>query len=66
MSLGTVPVPPFEVRPPVFQLEHQEKAVVEVLFVPNDVETYTADIVMVCDNCHVKHLKLKGMSFVER
>ena len=60
MSIGTVPIPPFEVRPPYFQLGKGESSVIEILFVPNAKETYQESIVMVCDNCHVKYFNITG------
>ncbi|KAK3588190.1 hypothetical protein CHS0354_012251 [Potamilus streckersoni] len=57
---GSVHLPPFEIRPSVLELLMGETGVIEVVFCPPAVKTYTQEFVMVCDNCHVKHFTLKG------
>ena len=61
--MGCVLVPPFEVRPSVFELGHAEGLLVKVLFAPTDVETYTQDLTLICDNCQVHTIQLTGMIY---
>lgn len=60
MKNGAVSLPPFEVRPSVFELLAGQKTIIEVAFRPSQVREYTEEITMVCDNCQVKHFRLKG------
>ncbi|XP_064614552.1 LOW QUALITY PROTEIN: deleted in lung and esophageal cancer protein 1-like [Liolophura sinensis] len=60
MKSGIVSLPPFEVRPSVFELQAGQKTIIEVAFHPSQVREYTEEITMVCDNCQVKHFKVKG------
>ena len=54
---------PFEVRPAVFELDRGQAVKLEVLFAPGDVKSYSEQMTMVCDNCHVKHFTITGRIF---
>nr|XP_022304299.1 deleted in lung and esophageal cancer protein 1-like isoform X2 [Crassostrea virginica] len=57
---GSVKIPPFEVRPSILELMKGDTGVLEVIFAPHAVRSFTQEITIVCDNCHVKHFTLKG------
>ncbi|XP_069130810.1 deleted in lung and esophageal cancer protein 1-like isoform X4 [Argopecten irradians] len=59
---GSVIIQPFEVRPSVLELMKGESGVIEIIFTPPSVKSYTQDITLVCDNCHVKHFTIKGIA----
>ena len=59
-ATGAVTLPPFEIRPAVFELDRGATVTLEALFAPGDVKRYTEQMTMVCDNCHVKHLTITG------
>ena len=58
---GSVKIPPFEVRPSILELMKGDTGVLEVIFAPHAVRSFTQEITIVCDNCHVKHFTLKGL-----
>ena len=39
--------------------------VMDIVFQPPQVKSYSVDICMVCDNCNVKHLSIKGKYYCE-
>jgi len=57
---GNVPIPPFDVRPSVLEIGPNQTGLMEIVFQPPQVKSYTMDMCMVCDNCNVKHFKLTG------
>lgn len=57
---GSVKIAPFDVRPSILELMKGDTGVLEVVFAPQSVRSYTQEITIVCDNCHVKHFTLKG------
>ena len=59
-GMNSVALYPFEVCPPNFELKHGQSLTLEVLFSPRAIETYTHQMTMVCDNCHVRHFDIKG------
>lgn len=58
---GTVSMSPFDVRPSVLELMKGETGVIEVVFSPKQVRSFTQEVTLVCDNCHIKHFLLRGM-----
>lgn len=59
-SSGAVSMPPFEVRPSIFELRRDQKCLVEVLFMPQALDQHRRELVLVCDNCHVKEITAVG------
>lgn len=57
---GSVKIAPFDVRPSILELMKGDTGVLEVVFAPQSVRSYTQEITIVCDNCHVKHFTLRG------
>ncbi|XP_061179869.1 deleted in lung and esophageal cancer protein 1-like isoform X2 [Saccostrea echinata] len=57
---GNVKIPPFDVRPSMLELMKGDTGMLEVVFAPHSVRSYSQEITIVCDNCHVKHFTLKG------
>ena len=53
-------VPPFEVRPSMFELRRDSSMLLEVLFAPTALEEYSQSIAIVCDNCQVKYFNITG------
>ena len=60
--MGAVTIRPFEIRPSVFELKAHQGMMLEVLFVPQTVDSFSFPLVAVCDNCHVQHMQVKGQS----
>uniref|UniRef100_A0A8W8MX88 Deleted in lung and esophageal cancer protein 1 n=1 Tax=Magallana gigas TaxID=29159 RepID=A0A8W8MX88_MAGGI len=59
---GSVKIAPFDVRPSILELMKGDTGVLEVVFAPQSVRSYTQEITIVCDNCHVKHFTLRGIA----
>ncbi|KAL4222937.1 Deleted in lung and esophageal cancer protein 1 [Mactra antiquata] len=59
---GNVPIPPFDVRPSVLEIAAGQTGLMEIIFQPSAVKSYSVDMCMVCDNCNVRHFKIKGES----
>ncbi|KAK3108686.1 hypothetical protein FSP39_013370 [Pinctada imbricata] len=59
---GGVALPPFEIRPSVLELTKGQTGIMEVIFTPQSIKSYTQEMTIVCDNCHVRHFTLKGES----
>ncbi|XP_071158552.1 deleted in lung and esophageal cancer protein 1-like isoform X2 [Mytilus edulis] len=59
---GAVAMPPFNVRPSVVELMKGESGVIEVIFSPKSVRSFTQEMTLVCDNCNVSHFMLQGES----
>ncbi|XP_053374594.1 deleted in lung and esophageal cancer protein 1-like isoform X2 [Mercenaria mercenaria] len=57
---GSVSIPPFDVRPSVLDIGPDQTGLMEVVFQPPSVKSYSLDMCMVCDNCTVRHFVLKG------
>lgn len=57
---GAVAMPPFNVRPSVVELMKGESGVIEVIFSPKSVRSFTQEMTLVCDNCNVSHFMLQG------
>ncbi|XP_052246606.1 deleted in lung and esophageal cancer protein 1-like isoform X3 [Dreissena polymorpha] len=57
---GNVPIPPFDVRPSVLDVGPDQTALMEIVFQPPSVKSYSVDFCLVCDNCNVKHFTVKG------
>ena len=64
--MGAVTIRPFEIRPSVFELKAHQGMMLEVLFVPQTVDSFSFPLVAVCDNCHVQHMQVKGQSVLHR
>ncbi|XP_060064823.1 deleted in lung and esophageal cancer protein 1-like [Ylistrum balloti] len=59
---GSVSIQPFEIRPSVLELMKGESGVIEIIFTPPSVKSYSQEVTLVCDNCHVKHFTIKGVA----
>ncbi|KAM6169230.1 deleted in lung and esophageal cancer protein 1 [Rhynchocyon petersi] len=57
---GFVEQPPFGVLPSVFELAPGQAILMEVLFLPRDLEKAKQTFVIVCDNCQIKELVTIG------
>nr|XP_006817129.1 PREDICTED: LOW QUALITY PROTEIN: deleted in lung and esophageal cancer protein 1-like [Saccoglossus kowalevskii] len=57
---NVVDLPPFHVRPAMFELPANQATIIEVVFKPSFVKTFTQEITVICDNCQVQHFTLKG------
>lgn len=57
---GNVPIPPFDIRPSVLEVGPGQTGLMEIVFQPPAVKSYSVDMCMVCDNCNVKHFKITG------
>ena len=62
---GNVPIPPFDIRPAVLEIAKDDTVVMDIVFQPPQVKSYSADMCMVCDNCNVKHFSIKGEYYCE-
>lgn len=60
---GNVPIPPFDIRPSVLEVGSNQTGLMEIVFQPPAVRTYSVDMCLVCDNCNVKHFKITGTEF---
>ena len=41
-------------------MSHDDRIVMDIVFQPPQVKSYSVDMCMVCDNCNVKHFSTKG------
>ena len=41
-------------------MSHDDTVVMDIVFKPPQVKSYSVDMCMVCDNCNVKHFSIKG------
>ena len=41
-------------------VSHDDTVVMDIVFQPQQVKSYSVDICMVCDNCNVKHFSIKA------
>ena len=41
-------------------VSHDNTIVMDIVFQPPQVKSYSVDMCMVCDNCNVKHFTIKG------
>ena len=57
---GNVSIPPFDIRPSVLEIDRGQTGLMEIVFQPPSVKSYSTDMCMVCDNCHVKHFTVTG------
>ena len=62
---GNVPIPPFDIRPAVLENAKDDTVVMDIVFQPPQVKSYSVDMCMVCDNCNVKHFTIKGKYYCE-
>ena len=60
MTNGAVTLYPFEIQPSSFELAKGQSGVIEVIFTPNQTKEFTQELVLVCDNCQVRHINVKG------
>ena len=44
---------------------HDDTVVIDIVFQPPQVKSYSVDMCMVCDNCNVKHFSIKGKYYCE-
>lgn len=51
---------PFQVRPAIFELANKETAMIEIIFRPSELGDSSHDILMLCDNCHMKKITITG------
>ena len=56
-----MPIPPFDIRPAVLEIKKNDTIIMDIVFQPPAVKSYSVDMCMVCDNCNVKHFTIKGM-----
>ena len=60
-----MPIPPFDIRPAVLEIAKDDTVVMDIVFQPPQVKSYSVDMCMVCDNCNVKHFSIKGKYYCE-
>ena len=53
---------PFEIRPAMFFAPSGSTVPLEILFLPKTLGEFELDILFVCDNCHVKQVRIMGIS----
>ena len=58
-----MPIPPFDVRPAVIEIGKNDTVIMDIVFQPPAVKSYSVDMCMVCDNCTVRHFTIKGSCF---
>ena len=46
-------------------MSHDDTVVMDIVFQPQQVKSYSVDICMVCDNCNMKHFSIKGKYYCE-
>ena len=46
-------------------MSHDDTVVMDIVFQPPQVKSYSVDMCMVCDNCNVKHFTIKGEYYCE-
>lgn len=51
---------PFQIRPAIFELGHKETTLIEVIFRPNSLGESSDEVLMLCDNCHMKEFTVTG------
>ena len=51
---------PFQIRPAIFELGHKETTVVEVIYRPLSLGISSTEVLMLCDNCHMKQFSVTG------
>ena len=54
-----MPIPPIDIRPAVLEIAKDDTVVMDIVFQPPQVKSYSVDMCLVCDNCNVKHSPLK-------
>ena len=54
-----MPIPPFDIRPAVLEIAKDDTVVMDMVFQPPQVKSFSEDMGMVCDNCNVKHFSIK-------
>ncbi|XP_018408981.1 PREDICTED: deleted in lung and esophageal cancer protein 1 [Nanorana parkeri] len=59
-TAGFVEQAPFGIHPAMFELYPGQETVIEVVFYPTSLDTYSEDFTIVCDNCQIKDLTLTG------
>ena len=42
-------------------MSHDDTVVMDIVFQPPQVKSYSVDMCMVCDNCYVKYFSIKGI-----
>ncbi|XP_031565846.1 deleted in lung and esophageal cancer protein 1-like [Actinia tenebrosa] len=57
---GFLDIAPFEVKPAMFELKSGETIDLEVTFCPSAAKFFKKEMIMVCDNCHIKVLTVEG------
>ncbi|XP_041367117.1 deleted in lung and esophageal cancer protein 1-like [Gigantopelta aegis] len=63
---GVVMLHPFEVQPSSFELGKGQSGVIEIMFTPNLAKEFTQELVLICDNCQVKHVNVKGQGEIAK
>ena len=46
-------------------VSHHNTVVMDIVFQPPQVKSYSVNMCMVCDNCNVKHFTIKGKYYCE-
>ena len=46
-------------------MSHDDTVVMDIVFQPPQVKSYSVDMCLVCDNCNVKHFTIKGKYYCE-
>ena len=46
-------------------MSHDDTVVMDIVFQPPQVKSYSVDMCMVCDNFNVKHFSIKGKYYCE-
>ena len=48
----------------MLEIGKDDTIVMDIVFQPPAVKSYSVDMCMVCDNCNVKHFTIKGTYYV--
>lgn len=65
MNPASLDVAPFQVRPAIFELGHKETTCIEIVFRPSELGLANHEVLMLCDNCHMRTFNIIGKSKVE-
>lgn len=57
-------VQPFLIRPAIFELQHKEATLLEVVFQPTVLGHVSQEVLILCDNCHMKEFTFTGISLL--
>ena len=54
-------VSPFQIRPAIFELGHKETTMIEIAFRPSELGQVNHEVLLLCDNCHMRQFNIIGM-----